>query len=160
MLRLLAVLVGFATAIPTVLADDRAMFIGTWKLKSFVTEFQASGEKRAVLGNNPSGYVVFTPEGRVITLIAGEGRKPAQTNDGRAALLKTMFSYSGMYRVESDRIITKVDVSWNEAWTGTEQVRFFKIDGNRLDVISAWAPSAVIPEKPIVRGILTFEREK
>jgi hypothetical protein len=70
-----------------------------------------------------------------------------------------MFAYSGTYRVEADRFITKVDVSWNESWTGTEQVRFFEVDGDRLDIISAWAPSAVIPEKPMVRGILTFERE-
>jgi len=158
MLRLLAVLLGLATVIPAARADDTKL-TGSWKLKSVVTEFQASGDQRAVFGNSPAGYAMFSSEGRVMFVIAGEGRKPAQTNDERATLLTTMFAYSGMYRVEADRFITKVDVSWNESWTGTEQVRFFRVDGDRLDIISAWAPSAVIPEKPIVRGILTFERE-
>jgi hypothetical protein len=40
----------------------------------------------------------------------------------------------------------QVDVSWNPAWVGTEQVRFFKFDGERLLVISAWTPSTTCPE--------------
>jgi hypothetical protein len=43
-----------------------------------------------------------------------------------------MFAYSGTYTVHPDRVIHHLDMSWNEAWSGTEQVRFCKIDGNRL----------------------------
>jgi len=157
---LLAVLVAVAIAIPSALADDRTKLLGIWKLKSFVTEFQASGERRPVYGIDPLGYIIFTPEGRMMVVITGEGRKPAQTTEDRAALFASMVAYSGTYRVEPDKFVTKVDVSWNETWTGTDQVRFFKLDGDRLDIISAWAPSGAIPEKPIVRGILTWERVK
>jgi hypothetical protein len=71
-----------------------------------------------------------------------------------------MFAYTGIYRLEGDKWITKVDVSWNPAWLGTEQVRFFKFDGDRLQVISMWVKSVTRPEKGMARGILTFERAK
>ena len=51
-----------------------------------------------------------------------------------------------------------MDVSWNPAWNGTDQVRFYKLDGDRLQVTSAWAPSVKLPEAPITRGVLMWER--
>jgi hypothetical protein len=158
MFRLTAVLFGLLVATQTVYAQDGNKIVGTWKLVSFDTEFQTSGERKALYGKNPNGYFIFTPEGRAMALITGEGRKAADTDEGRAGLFRTMFSYTGLYRLEGDKFITKVDVSWNEAWTGTEQVRFYKLEGNNLDIISAWAPSGAIPGRPIVRGILTWER--
>lgn len=160
MFRLLVVLLGVACATPSAMADERARLVGTWKLKSFVTEIQASGEKRSVYGAKPRGYAVFTPEHRLMVVITGEGRKPAQSVEERAALLITMFAYTGQYSVQENRLITKVDASWNEAWTGTDQVRFFKVDGDRLEVFTGWAPSITLADKPIVRGLLSFEREK
>ena len=37
--------------------------------------------------------------------------------------------------------VTTVDTSWNEALTGTEQVRFYLLEGDKLIVTTAWAPS-------------------
>ena len=43
-----------------------------------------------------------------------------------------------LYRLEGDKWVTKVDVSWNPAWNGTDQVRFYKLDTlGFLDGISA-----------------------
>jgi hypothetical protein len=141
-------------------ADDRERLIGTWKLLSFENEFQDGSQCRAVYGQNPTGYVFLTSEGRMMGIVTGEGRKPAKTDEERAALLRTMFAYSGMYRLEGDKWITTVDVSWNPAWIGTEQVRFYKIDGNRLEVTAAWGPNVNLPGSPITRGVLLFERSK
>jgi len=91
-------------------------------------------------------------------IVEGEGRKPAQTDEERAALLRTMFAYSGMYRLDGDKWITKVDVSWNPAWNGTEQVRFYKLDGNQLEVTAAWGANPNLPGSPITRGVVLFER--
>jgi hypothetical protein len=52
-----------------------------------------------------------------------------------------MSAYTGMYRLEGDKWITKVDVAWNPARVGTEQVRFFRFNGDQLQVISEWIPS-------------------
>jgi len=51
-------------------------------------------------------------------------------------------------------------VSWNEGWTGSEQARFFKIDGDHLSIVSDWAPSATLPDAPMVRAILAWERPR
>ena len=96
----------------------------------------------------------------MMAVLEGEGRKPGKTDEELAALFRTMFAYTGMYRLEGDKWITKVDVSWNPAWHGTEQVRFYKLESDRLQVTSAWAPSPLLPGAPMVRGVLMWEREK
>jgi len=77
----------------------------------------------------------------------------------RASLHKSMLSYSGKYRVEANDLITVVDVSWNEEWNGTEQRRHFRIEGDKLFIESAPAPSIVFPGKTDFRRIV-WEREK
>jgi hypothetical protein len=96
----------------------------------------------------------------MVGIVTAEGRKPATTDEERAALLRTMFAYSGMYRFEGDKWITSVDVSWNPAWIGTEQVRFYKLDGNRLEVTAAWGSNPNLPGSPTTRGVVLFERSK
>jgi len=159
-LRWLNVLVCFLILVPPCFADDSAKILGIWKLVSFESESQATGEREPTLGKNPTGYAIFIPEGRVWFVLTGEGRKAPNTDQDRADLFKSMFAYTGMYRLEGDKWITKVDVSWNPAWVGTEQVRFFKLDGDRLQVISMWVKSTTRPERGMTRGILTFERTK
>ena len=78
----------------------------------------------------------------------------------RAALLNSMAAYSGRYRVEGDHWTTTVDVTWNPAWRGTEQVRHFVLLGDRLTVTSMWQPSLNLEGSPMTRGILVFERVK
>jgi hypothetical protein len=51
-------------------------------------------------------------------------------------------------------------VSWNPAWNQTEQVRFYKLDGNHLEVTGAWGPNPNLPGSPITRGVVLFERAK
>jgi Lipocalin-like domain len=160
MLKWMVVIVGILVAAKAGVAQEKEKLVGLWKLVSFQTEIQATGERRDVYGKNPSGYWVYTPEGRMIGMIVGAGRKAGETDQDRAALHRTMIAYSGIYTVEGDKSTTKVDMSWNQAWVGTEQVRFFTISGDRVEFISAWAPSPNIPERPMVRGVLTWERVK
>jgi hypothetical protein len=146
--------------VPPSFADDSAKILGIWKIVSWESEFQATGEREPVLGKNPTGYIIFTPEGRMMAVITGEGRNAPKTDQDRGDLFKSLFAYTGMYRVEGDKWITKVDVAWHPAWVGTEQVRYFKFDGDRLQVISAWVPATARPEKGMGRAIITWERAK
>jgi hypothetical protein len=158
--RWLFVLVLFVIAVQPSFADDRAKILGLWRVVSLETEYQGLSAREAVMGKNPTGYVMYTPEGRAWSILTGEGREAPKTDQDRAELFKSMFAYTGMYRVEGDKLITKVDVSWNPAWVGKEQVRSFKIDGDRLQQISDWMPAVVKPERGMGRGILTLERAK
>ena len=57
------------------------------------------------------------------------------SDEEKIALFDTMFAYSGSYTVESDRVVHHVDLSWNEAWSGTDQVRFCKVDERTLTIL-------------------------
>jgi hypothetical protein len=156
----LVALVWFLILVQPSFADDRAKLLGFWRLVSFEREFKATGEKEPLLGKNPTGYILFTPEGRFVAILTGEGRKAPKTDQDRVDLFKSMFAYTGMCRLEGDKFTTKVDVSWNPEWIGTDQERFFKIDGDRLQVFTMWLISPNWPEKGMGRGVLTFERAK
>jgi hypothetical protein len=156
----LAVLVLLLILVQPSLADDSSKLLGIWKLVSFEAEIQATGQKEPVMGQKPTGYVIFSPEGRAFFILTGEGRKPAKTAQERANLMNSLISYTGMYRVEGNKWITKVDVAWSPDFVGTEQARFFKVDGDRLQVLTTWGVHPNWPEKGMVRRILTFERAK
>ena len=139
---------------------DRTTLLGVWKLLSYQTEFQDGSPKRALFGEHPTGYIVFTSESRMMALIEAEGRKAPSTDADRAALLRSVIAYTGKYRMEGNRWITTVDTAWNPAWVGTDQVRSYELVGDRLTVTSMWQPQVNIPGSPVARGILQFERVK
>jgi len=139
-------------------ADGREKVIGIWKLVSQEIEIQATGQKEPVMGRHPTGYAIFTAEGRVMFVLTSESRKPPQTVQDRADLLNGMAAYTGIYRIEGDKWITKVDVAWNPEWVGTEQTRFFRIEGDRVYVTSTWRIMPNWAEKGMQRSLLVFER--
>jgi hypothetical protein len=156
----LVVLVLLAIAVQPSFSDDRAQVHGVWKLVSYEVEIQATSQKELPLGKNPTGYVIFTPEGRVFFILTGEERRAAKTDQERADLLSSLVAYTGTYRLEGDTWITKVEVAWNPEWVGTEQKRFFKVDGPCLQVLTPWRVMPNWPEKGETRSIVTFERAK
>jgi len=153
----LVVLVLFLIAVQPIFADDRALIVGIWRLVSFEQEYQATGEKVHPRGKNPTGYIIFTPEGRMMVMLTDEGRKAAKTDQDRSDLFKSIVAYTGIYRIEGDKWITKVDVSGNPALVGTEQTRSFRVTGDRLQEIAPWRTR---PDKKIARAIITYERAK
>lgn len=140
--------------------DDRDKVLGIWKLISYEVEVQATGQKAPVMGQNPTGYTAFMPEGRIFFVLTGEARKAAKTDQERAGLLSTLVAYTGTYRVEGDKWITKVEVAWNPEWVGTEQIRSFKLDGERLQVLTPWRLMPNWADKGMTRSIVTFERSR
>jgi hypothetical protein len=160
MFRAIAFAIGALLISQMAIADDRERLVGTWKVVSYANEFQDGRPRSAPYGQSPTGFIILTAEGRMMAIVEGEGRKLGSTDEERATLWRSMLSYSGLYRLEGDKWITKVDASWNPAWNGTEQVRFYKLDGNRLEVTGAWVPAPVLPGSPILRGVVVFERAK
>lgn len=152
------VLLAFLLLGHSAVAADAGSVVGIWKLVSYDIEIQATGQKEAVFGQHPSGYVVFTPEGRVFFVLTADGRKPAKSVQERAELLSTLVAYTGSYRLEGDRWITKVDVAWNPEWVGTEQARSFTVNGGRLQVLTPWRVMPNWADKGMTRSVVTFER--
>ena len=131
---------------------------GVWSLVTYLVEVKESDETFPPMGNNPSGYVIFTPEGRLAFTLSAEGRQAAESIEDSAGLLSSMIAYTGTYTLEDNRWITRVDVAWNPEWVGTEQTRYFRIDDDRLTVTTPWRVMPNWPEKGLTRSIVTFQR--
>jgi hypothetical protein len=143
-------------------ADDaelRHKIIGTWTLVSVVYEDQATKERSPVYGEHPRGIQIATPQGRWLALMTAENRPVPKTDAERVQALKSMIAYTGRYRVEDGKVITKVEAAWNEAWVGGEQVRAIHIDGDKLFIESPAMPHPNIENK-VVRVIVEWQREK
>jgi hypothetical protein len=150
-LLILSVIAAFAAENP---------LLGTWKLKSFVREIAATGERYNERGEHPSGYLGYAADGRMYAIITWDNRANPHdvvpTNEERIKLYGTMISYAGTYTVNAEKVIHHVDISWNQAWTGTDQVRFYKLEGNTLTITSAPAPNPTDGRQG--RSILVWEK--
>src|SRR5579863_9318698 len=140
-------------------AELRRQIVGTWTLLSVNYEDQETKERTPVYGEHPKGIQIATPHGRWLALMTGENRQIPQTDADRAQALKTMIAYTGRYRVEDGKVITKVEAAWNEAWVGGEQVRAIRFDGDRLFIESPPMPHPNMRDKT-VKVIVVWEREK
>jgi Lipocalin-like domain len=131
--------------------------VGNWKLVSFFTEEVATGQRTNLLGEHPKGYLIYTSEGRMMGLVVHEKRSPPQVDEDRINLHKYMYAYSGRYTVEGEKVVHHVDISWNESWTGTDQVRFFKLDGDKLTIKTAPARNSITGL--VSTSVVVWERE-
>jgi Lipocalin-like domain len=127
-----------------------------------VREVTATGEKINQMGERPNGYLNYSTDGRMYAIITRDNRiKPLDVNptdEQRVKLHQTMTAYAGTYTLLADKVIHHVDISWNEAWTGTDQVRFFKLDGNILTI--ATAPNKSPMDGREGRTVLVWEKVK
>ena len=142
------------------LAQDAAkQLVGTWKLTSVLTKFDRGGTVEP-FGPNPKGRLVLTSDGHWIIIITRANRGPAKNSDEKAALLDSMLAYSGKYTIDGDRITNRIDMSWNEIFTGALQIqtRFFSVAGDKLVLRTGLIASSIRPGQK-AESILTWERE-
>ncbi len=143
-------------------ADDaelRQKIVGNWKLVSVVYEDQESKARMPVYGEHPRGRQIATRDGVWLALVTAEGRSVPTTDTERAQALRTMIAYTGRYRIENGKVITKVDAAWNEGWVGGEQTRFIRFEGDRLFIESPPMPHPNQNNR-VVRVIVIWDREK
>jgi Lipocalin-like domain len=147
---------------PVIALAGENPILGTWKLKSFVREVTATGEKFNQFGEHPTGYISYSGDGRMYAIATSDNRpKPRSVNpedEERVKLHQTMFAYAGTYTVDGQKVTQHLDVSWNEAWTGTDQIRFYNLDGNTLTITTA--PFKSPQDGREGRSVLVWEKVK
>ena len=121
---------------------------GTWKLISSKRTNQATGVTTDTFGTNPQGFIMYSRDGHMMVLLTQTGRPRADsiekmTDQQREQLYSSMIAYAGTYKFDGKTIEHHIDISWNELWSGTVQVRDVKKDGNRLIYTTRPAPSPV-----------------
>lgn len=116
-------------------------FWGTYKLISATVHYLDNGQTEDAYGKNPTGYINYSKDGRMMVVVAFGGRlkldKPeTATVDQRDQLYNTMFAYGGTYTYSGNSIEHHIDVSWNESWTGRTVIRDITRNGDRLTYVT------------------------
>ena len=134
--------------------------IGTWKLQSYVREVIATGRRYNQFGDQPNGYLGYAPDGRMYAIFVRNDRVAPRdvvpTEEEGAQLIGTMLAYAGTYTLFDKKVIHHIDISWNEGWTGTDQTRFFELDGDTLTITTAMYKSYLDGEEG--RSILVWKK--
>ena len=133
--------------------------VGDWKLASFYTEDVQTKVRTNVYGDKPDGYLGISPAGRFYGLVTPQQIKAPQSAEEQAAVWRAMLAYTGRMRRDGEKFIVDVDAAWNEAWVGTEQVRFWRVEGSRLRITSAPIPNPNVAGRMMI-GTLIWERER
>jgi hypothetical protein len=147
---------------PTRAWSGNDSIIGTWKLVSMTTLDETTGKESHIWGENPIGFLTYTSGGRMSAVLAAAGRRISSESAGgatveeQAMLFRDSIAYAGRYTVTEAGVIHHVEVATDPTWIGKDQLRFARIDGNRLIISSPPIPNAVSP-KPFVFS-LVWER--
>ncbi len=121
--------------------------LGTWRLVSNTLEEVPSGVKTDLFGPDPIGFITYGADGRMMILQVRRDRPkpagPVPTLEEAAALFRSLIAYGGRFTVSGNKVTHHVDISWNQTWTGQDQVRFFRFDGNRVELSTEVSPDPV-----------------
>lgn len=135
--------------------------VGTWRLKSFAERDIETDVLSYPMGEKPKAIVIYTATGHVATIFTATGRSaPAglRATDAEAAeLFRTMVSFAGRYDLKVGELIYYPEITWNEAWNGTKQTRYFEMRDGILRIKSAPAVSVLLGT--VTEMIMTWTRE-
>ena len=114
--------------------------VGTWRLIS-ATDTTEKGDVKESFGRNPTGFLTYTADGRMMAIITFDGRKPLSVPDyvsapaqERAESFATFVAYAGRYTFTGDKVIHHVEAAWMENYVKTDQVRIVRFQGNRMTI--------------------------
>ena len=115
--------------------------IGTWRLLSYAREVLETGERFNQFGEEPVGYIGYAPDNRMYAIFTRKDRiSPADavpTDEEGLQLLGTMVAYAGTFSLDAEKVTHHIDTSWNQAWTGTDQVRYYSLNDDMLSITTA-----------------------
>jgi hypothetical protein len=106
-------------------AEDQVLD-GTYTLVSSTRKILESGQVVDTYGKQPTGYINYGRDGRMLVVIVSDNKdRPAPdsveaiTDEQRADLFRTMVAYGGTYKFDGHSVEHHIDISWNQASTGT-----------------------------------------
>src|SRR5437763_4768032 len=108
---------------------------GTWKLVAW-RRVADDGSLTYPLGEDATGLLIYTGNGRMAVQITAANRPALATNDPlggdvekRADAYSGCLAYFGTYEVQDDKVVHHVDKSLFPNWSGAEQVRPLSFEG-------------------------------
>ena len=141
-------------------SSDASPLIGTWKQLSGTMVEEGSTSERSNLSAAPNGFVNFSADGRLILLSTDSARKkPAgevPTAAEAEALYRSMIAYAGTYKLAGNKVTYHLEATWNESWTGSKQVRFWKVEGDLLTITTPQIVNPLTGKRSVFK--LTFRK--
>ena len=157
-LRMLLALLALAAGGLSANAESANPLVGTWRLLSFTSEILQTKRVMNPFGAHPDGLLTYTADGRMILILINPSRQPpaapAPTDAEAVRMYRTMIAYAGTYRVDGNRVVHHIQIAWNQRWAGTDQQRFFKIEGDRLTITTAPLKSTVLHGETVVSSLV------
>jgi hypothetical protein len=122
-------------------------FAGNYELVSATRKILETGQTENTFGKKPKGLAMYGSDGHFIILITYDGRpKPESiekmTDQQRADLHRMMTAYGGTYTFDGSKVVHHLDLSWNEVWAGTTNIRDIQRDGDQVIYTTRPAPFA------------------
>jgi hypothetical protein len=133
--------------------------VGVWKLSSFYREDVKTRERRIYFGTHPNGYLLITDRWFTACITGDRRSKPignVATNDEKLALYNSLIAYIGPYVLDRNKMTIHVKASWNQSWSGSNQIRFVSFDGHLLSIKTA--PFNDWLDGKLSTYVLTFRR--
>jgi hypothetical protein len=127
----------------------RDALVGAWRLVSCVETDVATGEVFLPMGEQPQGFILYTPDGYMSAQLSAADRPDFAggdmyrgTPEDHVAAGISYLAYSGPYHVDEARgtVEHEMAVSLFPNWKGQRQVRVAKLDGEQL-VLATDRPS-------------------
>jgi hypothetical protein len=122
------------------IAQTTGDLVGTWRLLS-ASSVAGGKTNSAPYGVGPTGFITYTRDGRMTAIISNGGRSPLSVADRitapaaeRAQAFATFLAYAGRYTVTGDKVIHHVEAASIQNWVNGDQVRFFRLEGDRLTI--------------------------
>jgi len=141
-------------------SSDASPLVGTWKQLSGTMVEEGSSSERSNLSAAPNGFVNFSADGRLILLSTDSARKkPAgevPTAAEAEALYRSMIAYAGTYKLAGNKVTYHLEATWNESWTGSKQVRFWKVEGDLLTITTPEIVNPLTGKRSVFK--LTFRK--
>lgn len=157
-MRMLTVVAALCISFVASAADVKGPIVGLWQLESFDTEYKDTGAKKPIFGAKPKGTLLFSPGGRILSLLTSDTRPKADSDANIVANFRSAYSVAGTYAVKGERYTVNVDASWNESLVGQELGRGFKVDKNKLTITTDWSPSPIEAGNPVTRAVTVWRR--
>jgi lipocalin-like protein len=120
-------------------AQSREMLVGTWRLVSAANVTDKGIVKDEPYGRNPTGFLTYTPDGRMMALVTWGERKPlskgqfATPTEERAVAFSTSFAYAGTFTLSDNRVTHHIEAATIPNWVKTDFVRTItELQGDRV----------------------------
>lgn len=115
---------------------DNDKLVGTWKLVSASSATSTGDKSEKPFGDNPTGLLTYTEDGRVSALISNGGRKLFSVDGGtpeeQTEAFKTFFGYAGRYTLSGNKVTHRVEISSVQNYVDNDLVRSVKFEGDRI----------------------------